>query len=145
MTAHAHDPVHLDGSADLGPATVPTVAPSVRPRWLLPIALGGIVVGALVAGGFLALSTVLYAGLIGGMLLMHMGGHGHGGHGHGGHGHGDGEKGGPGSASADLSKGSSNAQQEMTGSVAGFDARATNETMENGNHDRDRHSSSTCH
>ncbi|MEO8463010.1 MAG: DUF6703 family protein [Chloroflexota bacterium] len=145
MTAHAHDPVHLEANTERGSATVPTVAPAVRPRWLLPVALGAIVVVGLVAGGFLSLSTVLYAGLIGGMLLMHVGGHGQGSRGHGGHGHADGEGGGSGSTSEDLSGGSSNAQQEKAGSVGGFDGRATNETMENGNDDRDRRSSSSCH
>ncbi len=52
-----------------------------RPRWLLPGLAVGLVAASLVVGGFLSLSTVLYFGFFGGMILMHVGGHG----GHGGH------------------------------------------------------------
>lgn len=52
--------------------------PGGRPRWLVPAVVGLVVVGALVITGVLELSTVLYAGAIGGMLVMHLGGHGHG-------------------------------------------------------------------
>lgn len=55
---------------------------AARPRWLLPGLAAGFIVSALVVAGVLSLSTVLYVGLFGGMLLMHLGGHG----GHGGHG-----------------------------------------------------------
>jgi len=34
----------------------------------------------LVMAGVVELSTVFYAGLFGGMILLHLGGHGHGGH-----------------------------------------------------------------
>jgi hypothetical protein len=48
----------------------------------------GLVAAALVIAGVVPLSAVLYAAMFGGMLLMHLGGHGHGGHGRapGGHG-----------------------------------------------------------
>lgn len=86
MTAHAHDPsTHLahdrDGPAPTAPAAMEQSV-STRPRWLVPALVAGIVIATLVAAGFLSLSTVLYAGLFGGMILMHVGGHG----GHGGHG-----------------------------------------------------------
>jgi hypothetical protein len=47
----------------------------------MPGLVVGVVAVALVVAGVLSASSVLYAGLIGGMLLMHLGGHG----GHGGH------------------------------------------------------------
>ena len=91
MTAHAHDPPALGDrgrSEPVPPGAVQT--PSRRPRWLLPGLLVATVVAVLVIAGVLPLSTVLYAGLFGGMILMHVGGHG----GHGGHG-GPGASGGP--------------------------------------------------
>lgn len=82
MTVHAHDPaVHTD-SAGPGPAGGATATTAARPRWLVPGLAIGVIVATLVVAGVLSLSTVLYAGLIGGMLVMHLGGHG----GHGGHG-----------------------------------------------------------
>lgn len=65
-------------------ATSTTVLTGARPRWLMPGLVVGVVAVALVVSGVLSASTVLYAGLIGGMVLMHLGGHG----GHGGHGRG---------------------------------------------------------
>lgn len=57
---------------------------SGRPRWLAPLAVAAVIAAVLVLAGVVALSTVFYAGLSGGMILMHVGGHGHGGRG-GGH------------------------------------------------------------
>lgn len=54
---------------------------SGRPRWLGPLAVAVVIAAVLVLAGVVALSTVFYAGLFGGMILMHLGGHGHGGHG----------------------------------------------------------------
>ena len=83
MTEHAHDPAAHADSPRPGPvAAGGTATTASRPRWLLPGLVAGIVVGALVVAGVLSFSTVLYAGLLGGMLLMHLGGHG----GHRGHG-----------------------------------------------------------
>ena len=84
MTAHTHDPATHADSPGPGPAATDGTAPktSTRPRWLLPGLAVGIVASALVVAGVLSLSTVLYAGMFGGMLVMHLGGHG----GHGGHG-----------------------------------------------------------
>lgn len=86
MTANAREPgMHqIDG---------PMEAPIIRgprprfrrPRWLLPALAAGLVAAALYFAGLVPLSTLLYAGMAGGMLLMHLGGHGmHGGHGGGG-------------------------------------------------------------
>lgn len=57
---------------------------SGRPRWLAPLVVAAVIAAVLVLAGVVALSTVFYAGLFGGMILMHVGGHGHGGRG-GGH------------------------------------------------------------
>jgi hypothetical protein len=54
---------------------------SGRPRWLAPLAVAAVIAAVLVLAGVVALSTVFYAGLFGGMILMHVGRHGHGGHG----------------------------------------------------------------
>ncbi len=79
-----------------GPEAPPAATPRSRgrSRWLLPAMAGVILVGGLVIAGIVPLSAVLYGGLFGAMILMHVGG-GHGGHG--GHGdHGDhGDHGGP--------------------------------------------------
>lgn len=56
-----------------------------RPRWLFPALATGAVAIALVVAGILPLGTALYAGAFGGMMLMHLGGHG--GHSGGGAGH----------------------------------------------------------
>ena len=92
MTAHVDDssthPSNLkDSGMRAGRATG-----STRPRWLLPAVVGAIGVAVLVWYGILSPSAVLSGGLIGGMLLMHAGGHG----GHAGKGgHGDGAQTGP--------------------------------------------------
>lgn len=60
-------------------------ARSRRPRWLLPVLVAAVLAIALVIGGFLPASLVLYAFSMGGMLLMHAGGHGGHGSGHAAH------------------------------------------------------------
>lgn len=70
MTAHTHNSASTRRSG--------------RPRWLGPVAVATVIAAVLVLAGVVALSTVFYAGLFGGMILMHVGGHGHGGRG-GGH------------------------------------------------------------
>jgi len=83
MTVHVHDHEGPDTPA-------PAARTRPRPRWLVPTLIVALVAGGLVITGVLPLSTVLYGGLFGGMILMHVGGHG----GHGGHaGHGGGETG----------------------------------------------------
>lgn len=87
MTAHAHDPsvYPVADDVDQAPDATRTGSTSARPRWLLPGLTVGFVIAGLVVAGIVSLSTVLYVGLFGGMLLMHMGGHGmHGGQGKGG-------------------------------------------------------------
>ena len=68
MTAHTHD-------------ATPTRR-SKRPRWLIPVLLASALAITLVLGGILPASVVLYAASMGGMLLMHLGGHGGHGSGH---------------------------------------------------------------
>ena len=145
MTAHAH-----------GQATksAPAATGSARPRWLLPAVIGSVVVGALVFSGVLPPSLVLYGGLIGGMLLMHTGGHG----GHGGHGGGTGQGGqgghrghesaagdGPASNEVDLSRRSPGYQPGQSTSGKGLDERASNDPKGSETHDHDQRSSHSCH
>lgn len=92
MTANAHDSTQHDSHAGAGLARGerPAMETASRPRWLMPGVAVVLVAGGLVAAGVLSLSTVLTLGLFGGMMFMHLGGHGmHGGHGggggHGGH------------------------------------------------------------
>ncbi len=59
-----------------------SAARSRRPRWLLPVLVAAVLAIALVIGGFLSASVVLYAFSMGAMLLMHVGGHGGHGSGH---------------------------------------------------------------
>jgi hypothetical protein len=88
MTAHAHDPsMHpVDEAVDAPTGDTTAGGTSTRPRWLMPGIAVGVVVAGLVLAGVVSLSTAVYAAMFGGMLLMHLGGHGmHGGHGVGGH------------------------------------------------------------
>ena len=138
MTAQAHD--HSLPAAPPAPATTG----STRPRWLLPALIGTAVVGSLVVFGVLSLSTVLYAGLFGGMLLMHTGGHGgHAGHEGGGTHEGHGE--GPRSDAVDLSQRSHGSHSEPTGSRAGLDDQAANHEKASETDDHDQPSSHGCH
>lgn len=95
MTPHPGDPsMHpVDDPVDTPQGTARAGRTSTRPRWLLPGLAVGVVVAGLVVTGVVPPSSVLYVGMFGGMMLMHMGGHGmHGGHGRRGHaGHVDGE------------------------------------------------------
>ena len=147
MTAHVHDPATHGGRPRPLSSDDAASAPS-RPRWLLPGLLIALIAGGLVVAGVVSVSTVLYASLFAGMILMHTGGHGHGGHGHGGHaggvasghsGHSSGTSDGD-----DLSRGSSGSQPPESGSVAGLDERAKESTRtETERHDQ--HSSHGCH
>lgn len=153
MTAHVHDPATHGGGAPAPRATGVPQTTAARPRWLLPGVLVALVAGALVVAGVVSLSTVVYAGLFGGMILMHVGGHGHGGHG--GAGRGDGGHAGGGNAGGghgagadepgDLSRRSSGAQLSGSGSAAGLDDRATNEPTTSETEDHDQHTSHGCH
>jgi hypothetical protein len=132
MTTHVHDP-SIEGDDPGRGGTTATGhhdAAFRRPGWLLPALAIGLLAIGLVVAGVVSLSTVLYAGAFGGMLLMHLGGHGHGAHG-GGHGN-------------DLSRGSGGSQQQRTGSGDELDDRAANQPNRNESHD-DQHSSHGCH
>lgn len=116
---------------------------TIRPRWLLPGLVAGIVLAGLVLGGVLSLSTVVYAGLFGGMILMHLGGHGgHGGHGRQGEHHG---RGGTTPGVEDLSHRSGRSQLERSGSDEGRDDGASGSPNGNERHDHDQPSSHGCH
>lgn len=148
MTAHSHDPAaHANGPRP-GPVAGRRTAPTAtRPWWLLPGLAAGIIVGALVVLGALPFSTVVYAGLIGGMLLMHLGGHsGHGGHGgRGGHGGHDAHGAGTAPEGRDLSTDSSDTQLRQSGSADELDDRALTDRNRNENDDHDKRASHGCH
>lgn len=135
MKAHVHDSsTHLTHDED---GAVPARATgSTRPRWLLPAVVGGIGVAVLVAYGVLSPSAVLYGGLFGGMLLMHVGGHG----GHGGHG----SHGTP-TGTEDLRRHSVGSEPDRTGSGAEPDHASSHEPNGNEAHDHDQRGSHGCH
>jgi hypothetical protein len=57
---------------------------AVRPSWLLPVLTVGTIGIGLVLAGVISATTLVYVGVIGGMLFMHLGHAGHGAHvGHG--------------------------------------------------------------
>lgn len=133
MTTHVHDPAieERDPGRAGTTATGSPVGALRRPGWLVPaLAIGVLGIGLAVAG-VVPLSTVLYAGAFGGMLLMHLGGHGHGGHGNGG-------------PADDLSRGSGGAHQLRTGSRDRLDDRAASQPNRNESHDEKRRSHG-CH
>ena len=71
MTAHVHN--HSDAE--------PARRANALPRWLIPGLAIAFVVAGLILAGVVSLSTALFLGFFGGMILMHTGGHGaHGGH-----------------------------------------------------------------
>lgn len=68
--------------------TNPSSAPAQRrrrPRWLIPGGVAAVIAIALVIGGFLPVTALLYGFSIAAMLLMHVGGHGGHGSGHAAH------------------------------------------------------------
>lgn len=141
MTAHTHD----RSTQSFDPATG-----SARPRWLLPALVGGAVVVVLVVFGVLSPSVVLYGGLLGGMVLMHAGGHGgHGGHGggggQGGHGGHAGAAGGADPGNVDLSQPSPGAQLAPSGSAQSLDDRASDDSNGSETHDHDQRNAHSCH
>ena len=82
MTTHLHDAspkVPAVRGGRRSHADLLDAAPA-RPGWLVPALVAGLVAIGLLLAGWVSLSTVLYVGGFGGMLLMHAGGHG----GHGG-------------------------------------------------------------
>ncbi len=142
MTAHVQHPVAQDDrNGQESEATAP--AP---PWWLLPGVLVATVAAALVVAGVVSLSTVLYAGLFGAMILMHAGGHG----GHGGHGGqaGSGSQSGHGAGASrdeDLSQPSPDSQPGESRSASGLADRASDEPNGSETHDHDQRSAHSCH
>lgn len=137
MTAHVHD--RSSHRESRGPRPTPAggpIATSTRSRWLVPGLAIVIAAAALVLGGVLSFSTVLYAGLFGGMLLMHTGRHG----GHAGHGGGHQSRGGGTAGDAeDLRQPSSGAQSAASVSGGGLDDLAQNDRSGSETHDHDQH------
>lgn len=153
MTTHVHDPSieapDLDGS---GSIAIRRPDPAIaRPRWLLPALAAVVVATGLVVAGVVSASTVLSVALLGGMLLMHLGGHGHGGlAGHGGHGEaGPGGHGGHDERGVvrdeDLSGGSRGSQPARPDFNDGPDDRASADQNRNETTDHDQHPAHTCH
>lgn len=142
----AHDPAaHTDGRRPSPTITGGANATAARPRWLMPGLLVVIAAAGLVVAGVLSLSTVLYAGLFGGMILMHVGGHGgHGSHGGGHAGHG-GHVADPTNDAEDLSARSSGPQTTGADSKGELDDRASTDQNGNETDDHDNHSSHGCH
>lgn len=143
----AHDPAtHTDGNPRATPGAIAGAkTTAVRPRWLLPGLFIVVAAGALVIAGVLSLSTVIYAGMFGGMILMHVGGHGgHGvrGGGRGSHGdHGDD----PTDQPDDLSARSSGPQAAGSAYKGEHEDRASTDRPGNETDDHDQHSSHGCH
>ena len=141
MTAHVHDPAAHRGGSPAHHSAGSASTTSVRPRWLLPGLLITFVAGGLIFLGILSLSTVLYAGVFGGMILMHAGGHGHGGHVSAGHAAHSGETG----RAEELSGGSSDTQPPRPGSVARLGERPTSDSTTSEIEHDDQHSEHGCH
>lgn len=144
MTTNVHDAAAHGGGPHAEPAaTRGWSLAALRPRWLVPGLVVAVIVGGLVVAGVISLSTVLYVGLFGGMMLMHLGGHGHGGHGGGGHVgrgqdiHAD--------EAEDLSRRSSDAQVAESGSVAGLDRRVRDDTTTDETDHHDQHRAHSRH
>ena len=146
MTAHVHDPAaHRGGTHDESVRTGGGPMTASRPKWLLPGLVIAVIVGGLVVAGVVSLSTVLYAGLFGGMILMHVGGHGHGGHGGGQGGRGHGLHGDGADDAEDLSRRSSGAHVAGSGSAAGLDQRVRDDTTTSETDNHDQHRAHGCH
>jgi hypothetical protein len=116
MTPNVQDPSAPDVRPQPGQARNERRTPAgARPRWLLPGMVSGLVAAALVVAGVVPLSTVLYVGMFGGMLLMHLGGHGGHGRAPGGHdGHGGADE--PGDRAAPAEDQGEIDQQDQPGS-----------------------------
>ena len=146
MTAHVHSP---SAQGESGPPDPSTRSRGARratgPRWLLPGLAVGIIAAALVAAGVLSISTVLYAGLFGGMILMHAGGHG--GHGNDGS-HGSARDAGRDTTASDAEdprERSSGSQPRRSAFGGALDDRAATDGTKDETDDHDQHSSHGCH
>lgn len=139
MTTHSHD--HAVGTADAPRRSVapqPHSMPSRR-RWLLPGLAALTVAAGLVVAGVVSASTLLYVGLFGGMLFMHLGGHG----GH--EGHSAQPDGNESTGAKHLSERSDGSQPRVTISHHGLDHRASTAQNQSETTDHDQHSSHGCH
>lgn len=145
MSAQVHDHTRHGAATHQGPqrSHMSTVAP--KPKWLVPGLVVALLAIALVVAGVVSVSTVLYAGLFGGMMLMHQGGHGHGGHGAGGAGRGHSMHGDGAADAEDLSGRSSGAQPNEPDSTAGLDERARENPTTSETDDHDQHRAHSCH
>ena len=151
MTVHAHQhppgadaapaAARLKGHNAAGQRTPVADIPAVRPGWFRPALAGGFVVLALVVTGTVPLSTVLYVGLFGGMILMHLGGHGS----HGSEGSHKGQGAGTTSDSEGLSHRSHRSQPGRPASDGAPTGRASIHSNRNEPHDHDQPSSRGCH
>jgi hypothetical protein len=149
MTAQVHDhPIHDAERRPDGPGSPDggLIRPA-RPRWLVPALAVGLAAAALVVGGVISLSSVLYFGFFGGMILMHFGGHG----GHGGHANDEGQDtreghGGDTTPGAgDLSSGSHRSHVGRPSSVEAPQDSASIESNGSERQDHDQHRSHGCH
>ena len=135
MTAHVHDQSsHPHAGGDRSPGATTPAGRRSRPRWLVPGIAAAAIATALVAFGVVSLSSMLSVGLLGGMLLMHLGGHGGPG-GHAGHG----------GQAADLTRRSPGSQPDDPASGAGPDPGATTNADGSETKDHDQRSSHACH
>ena len=144
MTAHADDhSVHATERPPTGgrPRTVERRGP-FDPVGSRPIG-GRLALGGMVLADGVSLPTVVYAGMLGGMILMHLGGQGgQGGHGRQGEPHG---RGGTTPDAEDLSHRSHRAQLGRPGSDEAPEDRASINPNGNERHDHGQHSSHGCH
>lgn len=136
-----------DARGDVGDDVESVRAVPPRPRWLMPGVVVVLVGGALVAAGIVPLSAALTAVMFGGMILMHLGGHGmHGGHG----GHGGGHAGrgrvGPGAAGdGEVGPGGIGSDEVGPGAAGEPVAPTASDSDPGPAGDRDERPSSRCH
>ena len=127
-----HDHIPASGNPGRGSGT--------RSGWVMPGLLVTLAAGGLVAADVVSLSAVLYAGLLGGMMLMHLGGHGHAFHGGGRSADSTGR-----SEDAVLSRRSFESQDQAPASRAGSEQRAANDTSTTESSDDGQHDAPGCH
>lgn len=139
MTTHSHDQGvgAVDARRRSSDPAPPPSSPSL-PRWLLPGLAAVIVAVGLVVAGVISASTLLYVGLFGGMLFMHLGGHG----GHAGH---RAPRGDAGAGAKDLTERSDGSQPGVPGSGHGLDQRASSEQNQSETTNDDQNHSHGCH
>lgn len=140
MTTHPQEaPMPIIRRGDRPDVPAPMAPASTRPRWLVPAVASVIGLAVLVVYGVLPASAALYAGLFGGMLLMHSGGHGaHGGHSAAHHA-------GMGADLADPSRPIGGSEPDRTGSGGGLDGAPSNDPDRIASHDHDGRGSHGCH